>query len=930
MWGKQMRRRKLSLVIAAVLAALTVAAVPSAAQAFGIEGVDGWLRNEAGGPEFQAGAHADFNTTIHFATTLNGLGEKTPEGNPKTIEVTLPEGLVGNPTATPKCTQGELTVLHDIADCEPSSQVGVALIGNNAFGHNGAAPVPVYNMVPPRGVAGEFAFNLFGDLVFFDSGVTAEGGYRIKTTISNTSQALALTDTGLTLWGVPASPVHDSERALQGGGLPPENPETGEPITVPVPPGTPERALLDNPSACTGQPLRTVARANSWQAPEAFSSSGFETDTGGNPMTITGCGKVTFQASMRAQPTTTQADSPTGLAVELVLPQNANAEGLSPSQLRDAVVTLPEGMAINPASAGGLGSCSPDQIGLGTDSQPSCPESSKIGTVTIETPLLEAPLLGSVYLAQQRQNKFGSLLALYIVVNDPTTGVLLKIPGKVETDPSTGRVVTRFDEAPQLPLERLQLNLFGGPRASLLTPPTCGTYSTQGEFTPWSGTAAVTSTDSFKINSGPEGQACSSGSFEPKLEAGTANPSAGAYSPFELRITRGDGSQRLSGVSVRLPRGLLAKLAGVPYCSDAALGGIPTTEGTGAAEFANPSCPAASRIGSVAVAAGAGPMPFWAKTGSAYLAGPYKGAPLSLAIVTPALAGPFDLGNVVVRVALQVNPETSQVTAVSDPLPTILQGIPLDLRTVQVQLDRSQFTLNPTNCEAQQVSATITSTGGATATPAEPFAAAGCAGLGFSPKLALSLRGGTHRGAFPALTARLAAKSGQANFRRVTVTLPHSEFLEQGHIRTVCTRVQFAAKQCPAASIYGFAEATTPLLEQPLRGPVYLRSSSHKLPDLVAALRGQIEIDLDGRIDSHDQGIRATFETLPDAPVSGFVLKMNGGKKSLLVNSTNLCSKGAKAHGLVRFIGQNGKSSQLKPLVQPQCGKGKAGKKRGK
>jgi hypothetical protein len=720
------------------------------------------------------------------------------------------------------------------------------------------------------------------------------------------------------LWGNPASPLHSGERALRGGSLPPIDPETFEPITVES--TAPERPLIDNPTTCSGVPLRTDVRADSWQTPNVFSYTSYDHDPAGNPLVIGGCEKLEFDASIRAQPTTTEAETPTGLDVELRFPQNDYQDGLATSQLRDADVVLPEGMAVSPSSAGGLGSCSPDQIGLGTDAQPNCPQSSKIGSVTVATPVIENPLEGGVYLAQQKQNKFGSLLALYLVVDDPATGVLLKIPGKVETDPSTGRLTARFDDDPQLPIEALRLNLFGGPRASLVTPPSCGTYTTRGEFTPWSGNAPVVATDTFQIDEGPEGSACPSGGFGPSLAAGTANPAAGQYSPFEVRVSRPDGSARLDQVSVRLPKGLLGKLAGIPYCADAAIAAIPRAEGSGAGQAAAPSCPDASRVGSVAVSAGPGVSPFWVKTGSAYLAGPYKGAPLSLAIVTPALAGPFDLGNVVVRVALRVDRETAQVTADSDPLPTILSGIPLDLREVRVSLDRKDFMLNPTSCEAQRVESTLTAVGGATATPSAPFAAASCNGLDFAPQLSLSLKGGTRRGAFPQLTAKVRAQPGQANLARVAVGLPHTEFLAQAHIHQVCTRVQFAAEACPASSIYGYAEARTPLLSDPLRGPVYLRSSSHKLPDLVAALRGQINIDLDGRIDSHNRGIRTTFETIPDAPISSFVLRMKGGKKSLLENSASLCGKAA-GKARVAMLGQNGAEHDTAPALAAGCGR---------
>jgi hypothetical protein len=903
-----------------VLVLLALAAVPAAAQgAYGIAKVGGYLHDSTGAPLFRAGAHPDFDFSIDLNTAPNPeTGFQTVDGNAKDIDLTLPPGLIGNPSVTPKCTHGELVELLYLADCDPSTQVGIATVTNYARESSAETPVPIYNVVPQKGVAGQFAFNLSGDVVYLDSGVTDEGEYRLSTDVSRISQGLAIGATSIDLWADPASPSHDYERAAKGTPAPPppreEIVETYDSegnlvyervqVPVPVPSSARQAALMTNPTSCSGAPLSFAAKTDSWLAPGVFSSGSYSSDLDGNPITITDCDAVPFEASLEAQPTSQQAESPTGLTVDLHLPQSQLPGGTASAALREAVVTLPQGMAIDPASAGGLGSCSPAQIGLGNDAAPSCPASARIGTLKIVTPLLEAPLEGGVYLAQQGQNKFGSLLALYLVVDDAQTGTVLKIPGKVAADPTSGRLTASFAEAPQLPFEELKLAFFGGPRAALQNPPACGTYSTRGEFSPWSGGAPIVATDSFAITSGPEGSACPSGGFDPKLEAGTANPAAGRYSPFELKITRPDGSGVLSGVSVKLPKGLLAKLAGVPYCPDAALAAVPTAEGTGAAQLASPSCPAASRVGTVAVAAGAGPSPFWAKTGSAYLAGPYKGAPLSLALVTPALAGPFDLGNVVVRVALDVDPTTAQVSAVADPLPTILDGIPLSLREVQVSLDRENFTLNPTSCAPAKVTSVLSALGGATATPSAPFAASGCGGLRFAPKLSLKLAGGTSRGAFPQLTATLKARPGQANLARVAVALPHSEFLEQGHIGTVCTRVEFAAEKCPAKSIYGYAEAKTPLLAKPLRGPVYLRSSSNKLPDLVAALRGQIEIDLDGRIDSKDRGIRTTFATIPDAPISSFTLRLKGGAKSLLVNSTQTC--GSKTKAQVSMLAQNG------------------------
>ena len=391
-----------------------------------------------------------------------------------------------------------------------------------------------------------------------------------------------------------------------------------------------------------------------------------------------------------------------------------------------------------------------------------------------------------------------------------------------------------------------------------------------------------------------------------------------------LKLQRDDGTARFRGLTVALPKGLLGKLAGVPYCAETALAGVPSAEGTGAAQVASPSCPAASQVGTASVDAGAGTSPFHVSTGKAYLAGPYNGAALSLAVVTPAIAGPFDLGNVVVRTALRVNPETAQITAVSDPLPTILQGIPLDLREIRVNVDRPDFTLNPTSCDPMAIHGAITSTTGQNANVSSRFQVANCERLGFKPKLAIRLMGKTHRSAHPKLRATLTMPKGGANIARAQVTLPKTEFLENAHIKTICTRVQYAARTCPAQSVYGYAKAWSPLLDKPLEGPVYLRSSNNPLPDLVASLDGQIHVDLVGRIDAVNARIRNTFDLVPDAPVSKFVLTMQGGKKGLLVNNTELCKATPRAS--VKFDAHNGKVSDYNPVARADCGKGRKGK----
>ncbi len=619
----------------------------------------------------------------------------------------------------------------------------------------------------------------------------------------------------------------------------------------------------------------------------------------------------------------------------LHVPQNQDFDGLAEANLKNTEVVLPEGMTVNPPAAAGRSGCSEAELGLESAAPAGCPDSSKVGTVEVDTPLLDHTLPGSVYLATPYANPFGSLLAIYVTVYDEQSNIVIKLPGKVEADPVTGRLTTRVAENPELPFEDFRLHFFNGPRAPLKTPLTCGSHTTTSTLVPWSTPEGqnATPSDSFQtsIAAGNNGNCPTSEASapnKPSFTAGTVAPDAGAYSPFVLKLTRADGTQRLTGLNAKLPKGLTGKLAGIPYCSEAQLAVAKSREAPnqGALEQASPSCPAASEVGTVTVGAGAGITPLYVQ-GHAYLAGPYKGAPISMAIITPAVAGPFDLGAVMVRTALQVDPETAQIHAVSDPFPTILQGIPLDLRSVTVNLARPEFTLNPTSCDPAQITGNALAASGQSAALTSPFQVGGCSALKFKPKIAISLKGGTKRNKYPALKAVATyPKGANANIASVQVTLPHSAFLEQSHIGTVCTRVQFAADACPKASVYGFAKATTPLLDKPIEGPVYLRSSSHELPDLVMALSGQVDVVVAGRVDTgKGGGIRNTLEATPDAPISKFTLEMKGGKKGLLVNSENICKKPQKA--IVSYTAHNGDAYSAQPLIKNDCGK--KAKKRG-
>jgi hypothetical protein len=871
---------------------------------FGIESFSIETLDEEGQPYTQAGGHPYALRVIISLTTTAAETERNPASvtaNLRSAEVQLPPGLIGNPTAAPKCAPS----LMKPNECPAAAQVGLATVssarGTSEFG-------PVYNLAPPTGVAAQLGarFNVFGT-ARIDAGIRTGSDYGVDADSLFVTADEGVQRVEMTLWGVPADEGHFSERFCRGEGLPGC---AGEGPLLP---------FLTNPTSCSG-PLTATLRADSWQAPGNFDSASSQLPA------PTGCDLLKFEPTIAVRPQTRETESPTGLHVDLHLPQNQDPSKLAEANLEDVTVNLPDGLAVNPASANGLASCSPGQIDLHGPGPAACPDAAKIGTVEVDTPLLDHPLPGAVYVATPHDNPFGSLLAIYIAVYDPQSGVVVKLAGEVTADPSSGRLSATFSENPQLPFEDFKLDFFGGPDAALMSPQTCGRYTTTTEMTPWSENGDAHPSDSFLFDSGPNGSACvteaSQAPNSPAFSAGTVKPRAGAYSPFVLHLSRPDGSQRLRGVSATLPPGLLARLAGVPYCPQSALDAAAGRSGR--EEQSAPSCPAASQLGSVDVGVGAGPQPYHV-AGRAYLAGPYKGAPVSMAIVTPAVAGPYDLGTVVVRTALYVDPAQAQVHAVSDPIPTILQGIPLDLRSIALSLDRPSFTLNPTNCEPMAVTGSAISVFDQAAALSNRFQVGGCRSLRFAPRLHTRLFGATGRGANPRLRALLTAKPRQANIARTAVRLPHSEFLDQAHIRTVCTRVQFAADSCPKGSVYGSAKAWTPLLDRPLSGPVYLRSNGgeRKLPDLVAALRGPvsqpIEIDLVGFIDSIHGGIRTRFETIPDAPVSKFMLTMKGGAKGLLVNSTNLCTVEARA--VVKMRGQNGRAKDFRTPLRDGCGK---------
>jgi hypothetical protein len=852
---------------------------------FSVQTAEAKLTEADGTAATQAGAHPDLTTEFVFGTKPR-IFFRVPDGSVHKIEVNLPPGLVGNATAVPACSQDELKVhAQSGLVCSPSTQVGIVKAKAVGGLEQLVQQSPVYNVVPAPGVPAEMLFSAYGLLYHLRTQVRPDGGLVSTILVPNDA---AIFESRVTLWGVPGASVHDAQRGQScGGGTGVFNCEGGGVG------GTGTTPFLTLPADCTEANPAITMDIDSWEHIGDF------THVVEPVGPWTGCSKLGFEPKLDAAPESTQAGEPSGYNFKLEVPQDEGALGLGTPALRSSRVVLPEGVTLSPSSADGLTTCSDEQLGLGTDDPVTCPAASKLGSLELDTPLLPDQLSGEIYLRPQTPQDLARI-ALVIHGSD----VLLKVPGVVHPNPQTGQLVATFENAPPQPFRSLKLHFFGGQRAALVNPPSCGEKSTHTDFTSWGGQEPAWDS-SFAI----DGNCDAASQFTPALEAGTTSPAAGSASPFILRATRPDGQQNLARIEATLPEGLLAKLKGVALCAgaDAAIG----------------NCPAASQVGRVTVGVGAGTSPLYVpQPGKAptavYLAGPYKGAPYSLVVKVPAQAGPFDLGTVAVRNGLYIDPVTTQVTAKSDPLPQILMGVPVSYRDVRVEVDRPDFTINPTSCEPMKVTSVLTSSGGKTATPSSPFQAADCGELGFKPKLALAFTGPTHRGAHPALKATLTMPKGGANIGRAAVTLPKTEFLENAHIRTICTKVQYAADNCPKGSIYGYAKAWSPLLDQPLQGPVYLRSSNHVLPDLVASLDGQIHVDLAGRIDSVHRRIRNTFWAVPDAPVSKFVLTMQGGKKGLLVNNTQLCSTKPRARAV--FAGQNGKQSVSNPLVKAGCG----------
>jgi uncharacterized repeat protein (TIGR01451 family) len=897
---------------------------------FGVDTFDGRIdADPAGTPFAQAGGHPyGITTAIDFNTVHNPLpliGDLWPVEPVKDAVVELPPGLVGSTVGVDQCTAAQLATSSGTNArplCPPTSQIGTTLVRLNGFPAFPIVfgPVPVFNLVPPPGAPAQFGFNVSGTVVTLTARLRSGTDYGLSIDGNDISEGLAIAGTSFTFWGVPSDPTHTPDRACPGEFAP----WSGGPTCQS---GAPPRAFLRMPTSCAASPgspvqdgLATNLAIDSWVHPGARDANG--DPAAGDPRwqratwvthappgypaappygqhsLPTGCDKVPFDPALDFRPAapTVQANSPTPFTVDLTLPQSDDPSTVGESDLKKAVVTLPEGVRVSPSSADGLGACTPAQIGLHSTADATCPDSSKIATLTIKTPLIEQELTGAVYLAAPHDNPFDSLLAIYLVAKGP--GVIVKLAGHVEADPHTGQLTTTIDNSPQTPFSSVHLEFKGGSRAALVTPPQCGTYTTHAALTSWSQPdAPVPSESSFVVNQNSDGTPCAPPGFAPRLNAGSVNPRAGASSPFGLQLTRTDRDQELSAITVDLPTGLLGKIANVVPCPDAA-----ANAGT---------CQDVSKIGTVTVGAGEGPTPFYIHTGRAYLTSPYKGAPYGLSIVVPAVAGPFDLGNVVVRSKVEVDRRTAQVRVVSEPLPTILQGIPLSVRDVRVIGDKPRFFVNPTSCAPKHVRATVRSTAGATARVSARYQVTNCAALRLAPKLSLTVgaRRHTRAGVSTPLTTVLTQTPGQTNLRSVSVALPGILNARLPVIRRACKLAEFEADRCTAQAKVGTVSVVTPLLRDPLRGSAYfVKNPARVLPDLMFALRGPIKLDVAGKVSIPGGKRLATrFDTIPDAPITKLKLRIVSGKNGPIGIVKNLCSANARhAAAAVGFRGQNG------------------------
>jgi hypothetical protein len=866
-------------------------------------------------PDSQAGSHP-FAVTTRFVVNTEADGNISPDLQPKDYYVNIPAGFAGSVAKIPRCKISTFDTFFDLPEtlrfCPTASQVGVlrwfAPNGGGAGKVQERSLTPVYNVVPPPGVPAELAFSalLGGEPVTMQ--LRSDGDYGVTAEVRNVTERAEIDGANMTLWGVPANHAHDSERFL------PENPSKPGANGQPLPADTPEVPFLNNPTKC-GEVQDATVTTDAWRHPGKLAEDGRPVPGGENwvtartqmyPHGITGCSELTFEPQIEVKPSTSVADSSMGMTVDIKVPQNEEPSGLETPALRNATVTLPQGISINPSEANGLEGCTPAQIKLHSEAAPECPNASQIGKLELKTPLLAESLSGQIYLSSEHS---GNVFHMFLVIEGQ--GVLMKLEGSVEANEKTGQIVSTFKENPQLQFSEMKLTFYGGSEAALATPQQCGAYTTTSSLEPWSQEGAEkelgrpvstpSPLSSFAIGSG-----CAN-AFAPSFTAGTTNPVAGNVSPFSLTFSRKDGEQDLGGISMTLPPGLTGKIAGVQECSNAQIEAA--EHSSGASEQANPSCPAGSRLGTVQTGAGVGGKPFYLG-GSVYLTGPYKGAPFGLVEIVPALAGPFDLGTVVVRQTINIDPHTAQVSVASDPLPTIIDGIPLRIRAVHVEVNRPEFMLNPTSCEVMHIDGALLSTSGTQAAESSRMQVGECASLKFTPDFSVSTSAKTSRKDGASLDVKIVeGQAGEANVKSVHVELPKALPSRLSTLNHACVDTVFEANPaaCPAESRVGSAKAITPLLPVAMEGPAYFVShGGQKFPELVMVLQGDgVTIELSGETFISKAGITSsTYKAVPDVPVSSFELMLPEGPYSALAANTSLCA--AKLAMPTTITAQNG------------------------
>ncbi len=876
----------------------------------------------------QAGAHGNVTAAFTMATSQRNI----VASNLRDVRFDFPPGLVGSAVGMPRCTMGKvLTLQLDPNACPSDTMVGMATL-SLAFGGSQPAEdtlvTPVYNIAPAPGEPVAFALNAVFLPVRLDTSVLSDGDYGVRVTASGLTEEAEVLSASITIWGIPA------DHSGPGEGLSIFNIIGGAGSFGGPNPGQTRVPLLTDPQQCSG-PLSARLSVDSWEKPGVSPSQ--EASMG----TLTGCDQLSLESSLSVLPDTLEAGAPAGYTVGLRVPQSSSPDGLATPSVQRVKVVLPPGTVVNPSAAWGLGACTDAEFygserGEQEPAKPgNCPRDAQVGTVEVKTPSLAVPLTGEAYLAQPecdpctpQDAEDGKMVRLFLqLVGEGESGVVVKVEGYGMIDQQTGQITTVFEDQPQLPFSELKLTLGGGPRAALSNPRSCGPVSATADLTPWSSPFSADSTpfSEFEVN-----EDCFGARFAPTFVAGTTSIQAGGYTPFTLSFGRADQDEFLGGLRMSMPPGLLGMLSHVSLCKEPQ-----AAEGT---------CGPESLIGHVQVLTGPGADPYLVSGGQVFVTEPYGGAPFGLSIVVPAVAGPFTLagstgkGTVVVRARIEVDPSDSHLTIVSDPLPQVLDGIPLQLRVVNVTIDRPQFTFNPTSCTKMSFGGELQSSTGTAAGISGPFQVTNCASLAFKPGFSVSTSAHTSRieGASLHVNLTLPAQAGQgteANVAKVKVSLPKRLPSPLTTLQKACLEQVFAANPsgCPEASKVGEARVSTPLLAGSLTGPAYFVShGGAKYPELIMVLTGEngVTVQVRGETFISKQGITtATFATVPDVPFTNFELTLPQRRYPALTANGSLC-KGTLLMP-TEMVGQNGIAiKQNTKIAVSGCPKARASHKK--